>query len=456
MSIWQNIEASARLLPRPSLAPLKPSFMQPSWHTAKVHPTAWLDGIRGYACFIVFIFHFQFMFHKAFLEGYSAAEDHKGWIQLPFVRLLVNGLPMVAIFFVLSGIALSLKPIQLARNQSWEPFFDTMFSSLFRRWLRLYLPVYFVQSCQLLLTCLGLYTFSSELSAHWPFIGTNDIRPRIKDNNWDQIHDWFNYMVELANPFHLEPFWMMYDGHLWTIPTEFRDSMILFAALVGTAKLRPRIRIGMTAMLYCFAEYQEGRDLGLFIAGMGLAELLQFRDENARANRLPLGSAPEKKLSRWAKAGWIAVFIFALHMLNWPPNSDSAYGYIAMDKVVRPFDGDPQNRMRRVGAILFMLTLCAYDGLRRPFQTGLARYLGKISFALYIVHGPLEHLFGTRLVMFFWRTFGNESFFTYELGVWVPFAITAIVVIWTADLVTRLVDAPSVRFGRWLQSRWSC
>lgn len=104
---------------------------------------------------------------------------------------------------------------------------------------------------------------------------------------------------------------------------------------------------------------------------------------------------------------------------------------------------------------MVLLGLCGGDYLRKPFMTPLAIYLGKISFPLYIVHGPITHILGYRLVPFFWSIVGDASLFQYELGVILAFATQAVVVVWVADIVMRFVDTPSVRFGRTLQARWS-
>ena len=192
------------------------------------------------------------MFHQGFNYGYASNNgDNDHWlIQLPIIRLLANGQVQVATFYVLSGISLSLRPLRLARNHDWDTLLHTMFSSVFRRALRIYLPIFAVQICVLFATLLGLYNHGYILSQDWPYAGTNEFTHKVFDTNGEQIEDWVRAMWNFANP--LTPDRPLYDVHLWTIPIEFINSILLFATLIGLAQLQPRVRMGLTMMLWMY------------------------------------------------------------------------------------------------------------------------------------------------------------------------------------------------------------
>jgi hypothetical protein len=87
---------------------LIPSFLAcPSPKTeTTIRPTAWLDGLRGWASLIVFSFHFIHAYHKWHSLGYGF-EDNWLLVELPFIRLFYSGEAMVYVFFIVSGYSLA-------------------------------------------------------------------------------------------------------------------------------------------------------------------------------------------------------------------------------------------------------------------------------------------------------------------------------------------------------------
>ncbi|KAJ4295101.1 hypothetical protein N0V90_007110 [Kalmusia sp. IMI 367209] len=345
------------------LTVLKPSFLHSSPDSDPPKPrrsTAWLDGVRGIASFLVFIYHFQHLYHQAYNLGYASnggTDDH--WlIQLTIIRLIPNGQTQVATFYALSGVSLSLKPLQLARSHTWDKLFDCMFSSVFRRALRLYLPIFAVQSCVLLATLCGLFNHGFALSQKWPYYGTNELIFPVLDSKWEQIRHWLRGMWDFANPF--APNRPLYDVHLWTIPIEFRNSLILFVTLVGFSKLRPRFRISLTVLLWIYCVCVNEGETALFYAGMATAEFLLIQDENAE-----LSISTETSASKWTilhrvcrGALWGALCFFGLHLLSWPPwKPESTPGFITLVRWTPRFISSAEYTWQRLGAAIFVFAL---------------------------------------------------------------------------------------------------
>jgi len=125
---------------------LLPSFIadllypkhKPTW---KLHPTSYLDGLRGIASVLVFFCHYTENNFGELTRTYGINENiPSGLIQLPYFRVLFSGRPMVHIFFVISGFVLSYKPIKSIHARDMDKCFSTLSSSTFRRAFRLFGP----------------------------------------------------------------------------------------------------------------------------------------------------------------------------------------------------------------------------------------------------------------------------------------------------------------------------
>jgi peptidoglycan/LPS O-acetylase OafA/YrhL len=186
---------------------------------------------------------------------------------------------MVALFFVISGYALSWAPL---KSENSEAMLRRLSSGIFRRAARLFMPG--VVSTFLVMVCirLGLYTrgYASINSDDMPGFQEPGPPLLLADPFSVQLNDWIRATWHYVN------IWNMtghsYDVHLWTLPVEFRCSIALFMTMVALSRAAPIVRLfGLATMvLYChFADSWEG---WLFFAGAFLAQLrlLQMESEN--------------------------------------------------------------------------------------------------------------------------------------------------------------------------------
>jgi hypothetical protein len=132
----------------PMLLAFLPSFVYSrNKKPRKIFPTSYLDGLRGVAAFFVVIHHYTMAYTATSGIGYGLErpEDPPGshnwfWL-LPVIRVVHAGRFMVVIFFVISGYVLSHRSLKLARLGKHLELLESLASSVFRRWLRLHLPV---------------------------------------------------------------------------------------------------------------------------------------------------------------------------------------------------------------------------------------------------------------------------------------------------------------------------
>jgi hypothetical protein len=107
--------------------------------------------------------------------------------------------------------------------------------------------------------------------------------------------------------------------------------------------------------------------------------------------------------------------------------------------------------------------------LKAFFECRFNQYLGHISFALYLVHGPIIWTLGDRLyVATGWYREAHEIYTPHwinrfplskagplglELSFLAPHIILLPFTFWIAEIVTKLVDEPAVQFGQWAYAK---
>lgn len=108
------------LVPSPIQRRLVPHLVETP--PPRVQSTAYLDGLRGLASFIVFVHHYTCEYVPPYVAyyGVNAEKVPSSPLQLPFLRVIYSGRPMVHVFFVISGFVLSKKPLQLARARDYD------------------------------------------------------------------------------------------------------------------------------------------------------------------------------------------------------------------------------------------------------------------------------------------------------------------------------------------------
>lgn len=387
--------------------------------------TAFLDGMRGTAALSVFFYHFALPYYQPSMHYGYGFHDERSLLQLPIVRLLYSGPPIVYIFFVISGFALSIKPLEHARGGylSRDDLLTVLASLTFRRAIRLFLP-------PLISTLLVMFGVRLEIFGD-PY-GKN---PEKLTSWWLQFSDWAKfYFFELANPWtwQVQMSKLTYGAHLWTLSVEFRASLILVLLLVGLSGVY-LLPFSIVFAAYCIA--YERIDVALFVGGLVCAQT--WNGFNKR------------KRSPWFIALYLAILTLGLIMGSIPrkgANQTLPYSIF--------FWVWPHNLIwQSLAAFLIVYSISHIRSLQCPFESRLAQYLGRISFSLYIVHEPLLRAFGWALVPRIRRLTGEESQTQAALGYSLALLIVLGAIIWISDLFWRIVDRPSIKFARFLEEK---
>lgn len=429
---------------------LLPSFLTGNWKSqttplgGRQQDTAYLDGMRGCAALAVFIGHYALPYQPGMIYSYGL-EEHRGFLQLPIFRLLYSGSSMVAIFFVVSGFALSLKPMSYILRRQWEQLAHSMMSSIFRRGIRLFLPTLIASFAMMVAAHLHFYDIPYEGGVEGFQIPEEyDVsRPKYLPTFLIQVQDWICFVLtKLFRP----ASWFeiskaspgIYGGQLWTIPIEFWGSMLLFLAILGLAKLRSTVRLVILLLLSTYSLWAGRWEPALFLAGLCIAELDSYKFE-----------LPSTTLTRLREGAWYLILLCGLFFASYPDIYDvSAYGFEWM----KWLSADCRV-WQSLGAIQIFWAVTNVACLRDVFAAAPFRYLGRISYSFYIVHVPINETFGWILVPLMWKITGTDTELQKQVGFGLGILLCALVVFWVADVFCRIVDEPCTRFAKRLEAK---
>ncbi|KAF3915539.1 hypothetical protein ABW21_db0204298 [Orbilia brochopaga] len=452
------------LQPSPPIAPLLPSNHA---HTAtstsasprpvrKLSPTAYLDGLRGTAAFLVFIYHFAYAYFPSLEYGYLHAPTDTNLLQLPIIRLFMCGASMVSIFFVISGYVLSYKALSQIRRGEHAALLSTLSSSTFRRAIRLFLPTLIsVLSVAVMIQC-GAFTWQvKHARGNKEILGWREQDPPIIAGVWRQLRDAFWAWARMSDPFIWKEYFITYDLHLWTIPVEFRCSILIFVCLLALAKARSWVRMGALGVsaVVCLV-YLDRWDVSLFFSGAVLAEVTLVRAEKNRVNEAEDEKAGYTNKVNRRDLYMFPVLILGLFIASQPSHEPGTTpGYRTITAWTPASVSEKGRFWPSVAAVLIVYSLSSATGryLQRPFTTAFAQYLGKISYALYLVHGPVCRSLGFYSVVTLWQYTGRETVGGYVTGVLGGGALVLVTVFWVSDMFWRAVDIGCVRLARWVE-----
>lgn len=425
-------------------------------HKKPLHETAYLDGLRGVAAFIVYIFHWSYLWFPFLRKGFGSSPTSEDlFIQRPVIRFIHSGRASVTLFFVISGYVITLKTLSTIHAGQPGTALEVLSGSLFRRPLRLYLPI--IVQTLIILVLVRWNMIDGDISGARP--------PPRADNLHDQLQHWWVHFCKMVNPFRViagrtNLYGNPYDGHLWTIPTEFKGSLLVFLFLLAFARTRRWLHllvvIGSISWLAQLGEL----DMALFCAGMVLAELSLVLPPGGRQKEASLTEIqqPHGKGPRAARlvivirhVMTLAFFVVALHLMSYPETGGpSSPGFRTISKWVPEFYAGREEPIQwfwiSTGSVLFILALMyspalpsptvslarlfrccrcsvrrktqqkheyateqeagtqgetqnsarAEPLLQRAFTHPFSQYLGHISYALYLAHGTVNHTIGTQ------------------------------------------------------------
>lgn len=418
---------------------------------------AYLDGLRGLAALLVYILHYEGFGRPfkqmAFLESAYGLDGNYYFAALPFIRVLFSGGHLaVAVFFVISGYVLASGPLRSIHAKDTKKFVDSLGSALFRRWLRLYLPV-------------AITTFI--WMASWHVFGIKSLH--VAERTFaDELYKWW---VEFKN------FSFIYTGnhfnaynfHVWSIALEFRGSIVVYSMLLAIRRCTASRRLLCEAALVWYFMYVvDGWYCSLFVAGALTCDL----DMLAANNALPWAFGRTSRTPRWLP---VLLLVIAFYFGGIPSLSPDVTwlrrqpGWYLLSFCKPQAILDVRFYFRSIAAVMVVVAVRRIQWIRRLLEAGFCQYLGKISYGFYLVHGPILWSLGDRLYAASGRiadhhTSTSPTWINYmalpswgPLGLEVNFLAPHLILfpftLWMAEVVTRLIDDPSVKFAHFIMRK---
>ncbi len=359
-----------------------------------------LDGVRGTAAFSVFVCHFiqtflPHIYYSDRAEGHGLWEDE--FATSPF-NIVVNGNFAVCLFFVLSGYVLSCR--YLAGGD-----LEYLRRLAIKRYFRLMLPTLGAVMIAWAILAAGGYSFG----AAQVFTKTG-------------MRDTYAIMIPFLAALEQGTIGAFFFGQwsldpvLWTMQAELYGSFLVFGLLALFAGVRCRWLVYFVAALIFYNGYYLA-----FILGVVLGDI---------TGRLGEREAPYPLV--------LALVTLGVYFGSYP-----YYGAESGMWAILPQIGSAHKPVfyHILGAFLLIFTINVFAEARDVFSLRPFRFLGRISYSLYLIHFPLVCSVATALLLVL------LPHVSYATALVIIFSIMVPVVLGASALFTTLIDEPSIRIS---------
>lgn len=316
-----------------------------------------LDGLRGLAALVVMLYHFTLMFpsisRATGIDGDHAAPGSVvWWLTSTPVNLLIAGPSAVLVFFVLSGLVVTL-PVLRNRSFDWIAYFP-------QRTARLGLPAFVSIFVALVFAVIGnafAGAPSGSMATAWSVRG-------FEWSTFVQSSDLLLGMPLINNP-------------LWTLKYElvFSIALPIFVIVAMAAKKYWAITILLCSIM-SFVGRLNATDGFVFLPIFMIGCVMAVHLGSMRSWAAEPSSAV---LIRWAAPCLllISVVLLTLHANVWS---------------VLPDKGRMQEwavYVQFLGAAGLVLVCAIWRPISKLLTTRICRWLARVSFSLYLIHVPV-------------------------------------------------------------------
>lgn len=382
-----------------------------------------LEGLRDLAALGVVTSHFLFSFFpflsKRFVESIEIPQRYaiERYLDYGILGIFYNGSFQVSIFFVLSGYVITGKFIRTGEA-------NVLWTASLKRLPRLMIPVFFSCLFAYLLLSYGAMCTSNVVAiggAGWPMA---------------QYHD----KISFATMLYQSTFGVVFTGTsplvppplnypLWTVRIELIASFMLFASYAFSGAKSPikALKFFSLAML---AFVPEGwQYYSLFILGSLIHYIRSVREE--LASLLILVS--------FYFGGYNNSFIY-----------DPIRSVFGIANAATSFD-NAKSFCYLVGSVFLVTGIIHSKRAQSVLSFPAFVWLGRISFAMYLLHWPIICSLG----FFMFYQFKIGLGWNHDLSGCATALVVIIAVFGGSEIFTRIVDIPATSFSDYLARKTS-
>lgn len=360
----------------------------------------YLNGLKGIACLIVACNHFA---------GAFLSDSQSDWKSFPFA-ILFNGTFMISVFFLLSSFFVAFSFLKKGSSEK-------LGQSLFLRSMRLVFPIFFVSLFIWVFMNLGFYSVyepTKEL--------LHTTRKDADAMNYYTVYPIWDVLINS-----IKVIWVSstkFTFVLWMIEWLYKGCFIgaVMALIFNRLKTIPAFITIFAADLVL--KYYVGSRYRIFAWGVFLAYLFLRKQEWFH--------------SKAAKVLSIPALVVAFWFGNYYPN-------VEMNGIYAPLRFFTSEDLFLCAAVLLVLSIFSLQSLQILLSTRTMRFLGDISFAIYLVHDPIEIIVGGKVFLLLYDISGNI-----QLSIFAAFLISLFFILGAAYLFHRYIEPLCQKASSWI------
>lgn len=363
----------------------------------------YLEGLRGLCAIMVVLCHFLYAFYYSVFDLQITSSHLLGGLDCLIgaspLNFFFNGKMAVRFFFIICGFVASIKYVKTKDKKH-------VAQSAFKRYFRLAIPITIINVSICIVMLLGLYAnqpaavISGSMDWFYPF---HDYVPTIKTALIEGV---YGSVFLGANG---------YNGVLWVMKYEFWGVMLVYLCLVLFGNMK--YRYVPYAVIFAALALIDRENLGYatVFAGMIISDVYYIQKD-------------KMKFFESKHLILVPVFVFGMYLCSFPAKGSGLSGIYGIMQY------PPVIMFYAAGSILVFFVLLYSDILQKIMNCTILQKIGKISFALYLIHFPVISTVSSWILIFF-----NEKM-NYNILMIIDFVVTVVVMGIVATFVTKYIE----------------